>query len=103
MEWNIKELVKEYAPPKDDDLLFTEEDDKTVKIKEIIGKLPSYDRTIILMFAELGSLRALAKELNVSHEAVTKKMDQLKRKILDEYYEWEVKILNNKIDKLIKK
>ena len=55
------------------------------------------------MYAELGSLRLVAKELNVSHTAAIKKMDQIKLQVMAEFYKRKVEALNNKIDRDIKK
>lgn len=102
MKWNIKNLIEDYAPPEGDDLLFTEEDQDLLTIKEIVSKLEPYDRIILLMYAELGSLRLVAKELNVSHTAAIKKMDQIKMEVLGKFYEMKARQLNKKIDKKIK-
>lgn len=100
---NIKELLKDYKPPEGDELLFSEEDHDVILLKEIINELPRYDLIILLMYAELGSLRLVAKELDVSHTAAIKKMDQIKLKVLGEFYERKVQALNNKINRDIKK
>lgn len=102
MRWNIKELVRDYAPPEGDDLLFTEEDNDMLLLKDIVHNyLESYDRTILLMYAELGSLRLVARELDVSHTAVIKKMDQIKLDVMGEFYRRKAEALNNKIDRQI--
>lgn len=97
MNWNIKELVNEYRPPQDDDLLFTNDDPDLLTIKRIVYNLEPYNRTVLLMYCELGSMRALAKELDVSHSAVIKKMDQIKKEIFNKYFEEKANALNNKI------
>lgn len=102
MKWNIKNLIEDYAPPEGDDLLFTTEDQDLLMIKEIVSKLEPYDRIILLMYCELGSLRLVAKELNVSHTAAIKKMDQIKLNVLGKFYEMKARQLNKKIDKKIK-
>lgn len=102
MKWNIKNLIEDYAPPEGDDLLFTTEDQDLLMIKEIVSKLEPYDRIILLMYCELGSLRLVAKELNVSHTAAIKKMDQIKLEVLGKFYEMKARQLNKKIDKKIK-
>ena len=103
MKWNIKELVKDYAPPEGDELLFTEEDTDVLILKDIVHNyLETYDRTILLMYAELGSLRLVAKELNVSHTAAIKKMDQIKLQVMGEFYKRKARQLNKEIDKKIK-
>jgi len=102
MKWNIKNLIEDYAPPEGDDLLFTTEDQDLLMIKEIVSKLEPYDRIILLMYCELGSLRLVAKELNVSHTAAIKKMDQIKLNVLGQFYERKARQLNKEIDKKIK-
>lgn len=102
MKWNIKELVEDYSPPTGDTLLFTEEDQDVLMLKDIVNHLESYNRTILLMYAELGSMRLVAKELDVSHTAVVKKMDQIKLEVMGEFYRRKALMLNNNIDKLIK-
>lgn len=97
---NIKELWKEYARPKDDDLIFTEEDDKTLLLKEIIETgLTSFDRTILLLYVEKGSLRVVAEELDVSHTAISKKMDQIKANVLSQYHTHMKRKLDHDINK----
>ena len=44
----------------------------------------------------------VAKELNVSHTAAIKKMDQIKLEVLGKFYEMKARQLNKKIDKKIK-
>lgn len=101
MKWNIKELVKDYAPPEGDELLFTDEDTDTLILKDIVNSLETYDRTILLMYCELGSLRLVAKELDVSHTAAIKKMDQIKLQVMGEFYKRKAEALNRKINRQI--
>ena len=97
MKWNIKELVNEYAVPEGDDLLFTDDDADMLLVKQIVNDLPKYNKIIILMYAELGSMMALAKELDVSHSAVIKRIDQIKAEVFSKFYEEKARALNNKI------
>ena len=97
--FNIKEVLKDYAVPEGDDLLFSEEDTDVLMLKEIINELPRYDLIILLMYCELGSLRLVAKELNVSHTAAIKKMDQIKLQVMGEFYKRKAEALNNKINR----
>ena len=102
MKWNIKELVKDYAPPEGDDLLFSDEDTDVLILKDIVHNyLETYDRTILLMYAELGSLRLVAKELDVSHTAAIKKMDQIKLAVMGEFYRRKAEALDRMIKKKI--
>lgn len=100
---NIKEILKDYTVPEGDDLLFSEEDTDVLMLKEIINELPRYDLIILLMYCELGSLRLVAKELDVSHTAAIKKMDQIKLQVMGEFYKRKAEALNNKINRDIKK
>lgn len=97
MDFNLKEILKDYKPPQDDELLFTDDDTDMLILKDIVNNLETYDRTILLMYCELGSLRSVANELNVSHTAAIKKMDQIKLNVLGQFYERKAEILNNKI------
>ena len=99
--FNIKEVLKDYAVPEGDDLLFSEEDTDVLMLKEIINELPRYDLIILLMYAELGSLRLVAKELDVSHTAAIKKMDQIKLAVMGEFYRRKAESLDRKIKKKI--
>lgn len=99
MKWNIKELYKEYAPPEGDDLIFTDETPRTIILKRILNELPTYDKTILLMYAEIGSLREVARELDVSLAAVSKKIGQIQMKIMGRYYEEKALQLNKDIER----
>lgn len=99
---NIKEILKDYEMPEGDDLLFSDENEDILLIKQIIHNLPQYDLIILLLYAELGSLRAVANYLSVSHTAAIKKMDQIKMDVLGQFYERKARQLNKEIDKKIK-
>lgn len=78
---NINQILEDYQP---DDDLFSEEDDKIHKLKKIIyTKLSESDRRIILLYAELGNLRAVASILNISHTTVYYQILRI-RKIIHE-------------------
>lgn len=99
---NIKEILKDYEMPEGDELLFSDENEDILLIKQIIHNLPQYDLIILLLYAELGSLRAVANYLSVSHTAAIKKMDQIKLNVLGQFYEMKARQLNKEIDKKIK-
>ena len=57
---NIKEILEDYQPSDD---IFNDEDELIDKLKHIIYlKLNEVDKIIILMYAELKSLRKLGME-----------------------------------------
>lgn len=69
-----------------DPSIMNDEDERVAKVKEIIWKrLPIYDRTIILLYADCGSYRELGKILGFSHMTVRKECLRIKKKILEEY------------------
>lgn len=79
----IEEILEDYAP---DNTIFSKETPEINKIKNIIyNDLDEVDRRIIILYAELGSLRALGKELGVSASSAWLKIKSIKQKITDIY------------------
>lgn len=77
------DIVQDYIP---DNTIWSEEDEKLNKVKNIIfNELTEVERRIIIMYAELGSLRKLGKELGVSASSAFIKIRQIKEKINDKY------------------
>lgn len=77
----MKLIIEDYAP---DDDIFSEEDDKTNRIKHIIYDcLDEVDRRCLLMYAELGSLRKLGLELGISASSAYLKIKAIKEIIYD--------------------
>ena len=78
---SIKDMLEEYKP---DNGLFSEEDEKINLLKNIIyKKLDEVDRRIILMYAELGSLRKLGRELGVSSSTALSRIREIREKIFE--------------------
>lgn len=76
---NIKDILEEYKPDND---LFTEEDTKINILKNIIyNDLDEVERRIILMYAELGSLRKLGNTLSVSPSTALIKIREIRKHI----------------------
>lgn len=75
---DIDKIIQDYKP---DNSLFTEEDEKINKIKNIIYNLTEPEKRIILMYAELGTLRKLGKELGVSTSSAYLKVLDIRNKI----------------------
>lgn len=81
MTQKIDELIEDYAP---DNSIFSKETPEINKIKNIIyNDLDEVERRIILLYAELGSLRKLGKELGVSASSAFLKIKNIKKKILE--------------------
>lgn len=77
----IEEILEDYAP---DNTIWSNEDERVNAIKNIIyTKLDEVDRRIIILYAELGSLRKLGKELGISASSAYLKIKQIKGNITD--------------------
>lgn len=75
----MKEIYEDY---KLNLSVFSTEPEKVRKVKMIIFyKLSEADRNIILMYAELQSIRKLSKVLNVSAASAWLKIDEIRNKI----------------------
>lgn len=82
---DYRDILKDYPL---DESIFNGEPDKVRRVKEIvINRLDQVERTLILLYADCGSLRAVGKRLGLSHQSVKKIIDEIKEKILREYYE----------------
>ena len=75
----MKEIYEDY---KLNLSVFTTEPETVRKVKKIIFyKLSEADRNIILLYAELQSIRKLSKTLNVSAASAWLKIDEIRNKI----------------------
>lgn len=83
--FDIYELLLKYAPDQD---LFSDEDRSTALLKDIIfHKLDETERRIIILYAELASLRKVAKVLGMSVCPIQKYISRLNKKITKLYYD----------------
>ena len=79
---DIKEILEDYQPSDD---IFNDEDELINKLKHIIYlKLNEVDKRIILMYAELKSLRKLGMELGISVSSSCIKINEIRDKIYKE-------------------
>lgn len=84
-KFNLKNIFEDYSK---DDSIWSDESPKIKVIKDAIDlKLTQAEKIILLLYAETGSMRQLAKDLEVSHSSVIKAVDEIKLKVLDYYYE----------------
>lgn len=84
---NIKEILEDYQPSDD---IFNEEDELIDKLKHIIYlKLNEVDKRIILMYAELKSLRKLGLELGISVSSAWLKINEIRDKIYKELQKYD--------------
>ena len=84
---NIKEILEDYQPSDD---IFNEEDELVNNLKHIIYlKLNEVDKRIILMYAELKSLRKLGMELGISVSSAWIKINEIREKIYKELQKYD--------------
>lgn len=92
---DYKEIRKDFEI---DDSIFNAEPDKVRRIKEIVlNRLDQVERTLILLYADCGSLRDLGKRLGMSYGSVKRVLDPIKEKILTEYYEMTAKEIKKQL------
>ncbi len=78
---NMTRILQEYLP---DDSLFTEEDERMLRLKHIIYDcLSETDKRVILLYAELGSQRDVGEKLGVSASTVNILIRKIRQKILE--------------------
>lgn len=93
---DFREIAPDYAP--NPDALFNEEDDRVRRVKDIVQhRLEPWERNIILLYADCGSLRKLGKRLDISHSSLRRVVDGLKDKIMTAYYEMVAEELKHEI------
>ena len=95
-------IVRTYRDIRQDfvlaDPLFSNEPDKVRRVKEIVlNRIPQVDRTIILMYADCGSLREMGRRLGLSHSSVKVIVDRIREDILREYYAMAAKEINQQL------
>lgn len=76
-------IKEEYAYNPD---IMCKDDERVAKLKKIIDtKLSVVDKTIILMYADLQSLRKLGQVMGVSHATIRTEVQRIKDIIMTEY------------------
>lgn len=94
---DYKEIRKDFEI---DDSIFNAEPDKVRRIKEIVlNRLDQVERTLILLYADCGSLRDLGKRLGMSYGSVKRVLDPIKEKIMREYYEMVAREIKEQLQK----
>lgn len=75
----FKNMLEDYAPNDD---MFSDEPELISDLKDIVyNKLDEVDKRCILLYAELGTYRKLAKELGVSVSSSFFKIRDIRKKI----------------------
>ena len=98
----MNDVIRDYKEIRKDfeinDSIFNAEPDKVRRIKEIVlNRLDQVERTLILLYADCGSLRDLGKRLGMSYGSVKRVLDPIKEKILTEYYEMTAKEIKKRL------
>lgn len=78
---DIKQWLEDYKPSTD---IFNDDDEKVHRIKEIVfDVLSETDRRILILYAEMQSMRDVAKKLNVSASTVYLKIQEIRKIVTD--------------------
>jgi len=75
---NVDEILQDYDL---DFSEFTELDDKLLEIEDKWKNLKETDRTIMILYAEYGSLRKVASLLGFSHSTLAKYLQTIRSKL----------------------
>ena len=83
LDRTFREIREDYAF---DPSIFSTEDDRTRRVKEIIDKeLPQVDRVLFLSYVDCGSLRKLARRIGVSEFTAQREIARIRKDILQRY------------------
>lgn len=72
---DIKKILAEYAPDPLNDT------DDTLALKNAIERLPEADKRILILYADLGSIRKVAMMLDTTYYYVQLKLKEIKQQI----------------------
>lgn len=78
----LKEVMNEYKYEVD----YVNDDIETIILHQAIDNLPEADKIIFLLYAEMGSLRKVAKILGVSYATTRKAVNKIKEDIKNELH-----------------
>ena len=82
---NINEMEEQYLNLNKDDVMWADwqDDDLQLRIRKLLSTdLNVIERRVLLLYAELGSLRKVARVLNVSPTTVYYKLRDVRQKII---------------------
>lgn len=74
----IQEILKDYTL---DFGLFTDLDDRLLEIEDKWEKLELPYKTVLILYAEYGSLRKVASLLGFSHTTIAKEIDKIRKRL----------------------
>ena len=73
----IKEIKEELLP---NNSIFNNDSELLDRTKRIFASLDDIDKTILILYMELGSLRKVGEELGVSHTLIYKNIIRIREK-----------------------
>lgn len=74
----IKTASPDYLP---DRSIFATDGERVARLKRALARLSQADRTIVILYAETASLRAVAKMLNVSHTTIRTELQRIRSEL----------------------
>lgn len=81
LRW-LPRIRADYEPHRADDVFAPEDRAERVK-RAMAERLTEAERTVVILYAEVRSLRKLGVALGVSHATVRKELDRIRGKIFD--------------------
>lgn len=78
----LQKILKEYKP---DSSLFSEDTPEIYRLKKAVFDLDEAHKRVMVMYAELGSQRQLAKALGVSPATVNHLVSEIRTEIIKNY------------------
>lgn len=72
---DIKKIMAEYAPDPLNDT------DDTLELKTAVESLPEADKRILILYADLGSIRKVAMMLDTTYYYVQMKLKEIKQRL----------------------
>lgn len=77
-----KEIIKTASPDyMPDRSIFTTDGERVARLKQALTRLSQADRTIVILYSETASLRAVAKMLNVSHTTIRTELQRIRSEL----------------------
>jgi len=73
----LERIEEEYLP----DMLT--DDDQSLRLKEIIGELDDLDRSILIVYADTGSMSKTARKFSVSPATIYSRISKIRQYIKD--------------------
>lgn len=73
----FREVVRDYLPRPD----ILGGDDEMHALWHVVAHLPTPDRNLLILYAELGSFRKVAQRFGVTHPTISKKLHRIQEDV----------------------